>query len=155
MIDIGPLDLTQEEDVDAVLSLIEECLGKIRKQQALDSMSGQCEFVIAKHEGKIVACGAYGFSVFQFETWWIGFSAVKPDFRNKQIATQLLDYRLSKIKELGGGWVVASVLPPVERFLKRGFDFLVETPPHQLMILDLKKYTGSLGDKVEPVEDLI
>lgn len=155
MIDIGHLDFTQEQDVNAVLSLIEECLGETRKQQALDFMSQRCGFVVAKHKEKIVACGAYGFSVSQFETWWIGFSAVKTDFRNRHISTHLLDYRLSKIKEQGGRWVVASVLPPVERFLKKGFDFLIETPPHHLMILDLKKYTGSLSDKVEPVEDLI
>lgn len=157
MIEIEELDKNNQQEVEQILEMIASHLGGHRSQHAETSLQqGSAEFVVAKIEGKIVACASYGFSQFHYETWWLGFCVVLPEYRRLHISSILVDRRLEKIKQAGGRWVLAASLEPVDRVIKRGFVKLCETDPHQLMIIDLSKdKTGSLGDKEEPEKDLI
>ena len=124
---------------ETIVSLVHNHLGPTRGKhckQLLDNNSGQ--FVLAIVDNHIVGCACYGPAQFQAQTWWLGFCVVDPEFRNLGISNQLVDYRLNKIRDQHGRWVLVSPLEPIERFSKLGFVVLHKQPPeHHLMLLEL------------------
>lgn len=140
MIEITDLNLTSDDDINQVLNIIEKYLGKTRVEQAKELLkTNSAHFVLAKINEKIVGCGAYGFSGFHYNTWWIGLASVKSEYRKMGISNKLVEYRLKKIKSLGGKWVLVASMEPIERFLNKGFFNLLDMDTHMLLISNLEE----------------
>lgn len=138
MISIRDFNKTSDEEKFQIIELIKECLGEDRAAQAQQLMDKDCvEYVVGVDEDIIIGCAAYAFSGFHYSTWWLGFAAVKPNYRRLGISDQMIDYRIEKIRSIGAKWIIASSLEPVERFLKKGFVKILDMNPHKLVVLEI------------------